>query len=342
MVKKEKSEQPEVVEAEVVGEDTTRPSETRRERAGIGSGQIIWGLILVFFGVMLLLGNLGLVDVKWSSIWQLWPLLIILAGVATLDIKGWAGILVTLVTIGFSAGLVFVVLTGAIDKVVDTDGSSGGESGVRESVNTSRVEIGSSRSVERAEIEVEFGGGSVNVNDHQGDDTVRGELKSASHQLNSKTTIEDGVQEINLSIDRRNEGWNVSRGNDLNLTLARDLPVDLEVDAGAAGVKLDLERIMARIVDIDTGASSVWMKLGSKQAKVDVNIDTGVSSVEIEVPKEAGVRLKLDSGLSSRNLPSDLEKVDDSTYQSKGFEDSKVQFNINIDIGLSSLDIKRY
>ena len=43
---------------------------------------LIWGAVLVFIGIILLLDNLGLFDALGISLWDvIWPLLLILFGV---------------------------------------------------------------------------------------------------------------------------------------------------------------------------------------------------------------------------------------------------------------------
>lgn len=79
--------------------------EEKRERNG---GSVIWGAIVLFVGLILLLNNLGLVSWKfWDYVWQFWPALFILGGIHIIVGNGAFGrivmFIVTLLVIGYVA-----------------------------------------------------------------------------------------------------------------------------------------------------------------------------------------------------------------------------------------------
>ncbi len=49
--------------------------------------KLVWGIIFIFFGVLLMLRNLDIIYFHWYDIWQLWPMVLILWGVGMLPIK---------------------------------------------------------------------------------------------------------------------------------------------------------------------------------------------------------------------------------------------------------------
>lgn len=325
----------EVIEAEEVVTEAPEPETLapEQQKRRLNSSQIVWGLILVFFGLLLLLDNLGFVDLNWMSLWKLWPLAIILGGLAVLDLKGWVGVLITAIVIALSGGLVLATLTGNLDEITGTEERS-------EKVASFNVER--ERDIERAEVTLKSGAGKIEVSDHRRGDLVRGELTSVVTQLTRESKVEDGVQEVELSLERGFKAWGLNPANNFDVSLTRSVPIDLRLDSGAASIKADLEKVQVRSVEVDAGASSVWLKLGEEQEEVKVDIDTGASSVDIRVPENAGVKLNLDAGLSSRNLPGDLEETDKGSYKSENYDDSAVKININADMGLSSFKLVRY
>jgi hypothetical protein len=72
-----------------------------------------------------------------------------------------------------------------------------------------------------------------------------------------------------------------------------------------------------------------------------VDIETGVSSVEIFVPKEVAVEVNSDSFLVSRELPG-FDKVSKSTFVSPNYADASKNITIQFSSGISSLRVIRY
>ena len=54
------------------------------------SGDMIWGMLLLFAGVMLLLNFLEIIPWDfWSHVWRFWPVLIVLSGISILLGNSW-------------------------------------------------------------------------------------------------------------------------------------------------------------------------------------------------------------------------------------------------------------
>ena len=91
---------------------------------------------------------------------------------------------------------------------------------------------------------------------------------------------------------------------------------------------------------VDTEARRDHGTVGERQDEVRVDIDAGVSSVELRVPESAGCELRMDGGLTSTRLGG-LEKVEEGLYRTAGFEEAPRKIYITADVGLSSFRVKR-
>lgn len=60
---------------------------------------IIWGLVLVLIGGLFILKNLDIIYFSWHGIWRLWPVVLVLIGIAILPIKSGIKIALTVVTL---------------------------------------------------------------------------------------------------------------------------------------------------------------------------------------------------------------------------------------------------
>ncbi|MFH0853242.1 MAG: DUF5668 domain-containing protein [bacterium] len=284
-------------------------------------GRFLFGSLFILIGLAYLANSTGLIEVN-LNLWQLWPLLIIIFGLSIISSKGWVswvvGIIVTLAVLGVAAWIIF---SGTNTR----------------SVTTEDIDIAKPESVTQAEVTFKTGAGSLLI-EGDGTEVISGTHKTNGPSLSTSTEVEDETQKIGLTTSGSWQGIG-NLTNEFDLKFSNDLLYQLSIDSGAMGMNLDLSEIRLTRLDIDTGASSLDLILGDKVDQADVSIEAGASSLDITVPKEVGVKVDIDAGLSSKNLD-DLEKVDDNTYQSEGYDEAEKKVDIDLDIGVSSVTIR--
>ncbi|MFH1088744.1 MAG: DUF5668 domain-containing protein [Patescibacteria group bacterium] len=284
-------------------------------------GRLLFGSLFILIGLAYLANSTGLIEIN-LNFWQLWPLLIIIFGLSIISSKGWVswvvGIIVTIAVLSLAAWIIF---SGTNTR----------------SVTTEDIDITKSESVTQAEVTFKTGAGSLVIKG-DGMGVVSGTHETNGPSLSTSTEVEDEIQKIGLTTSGSWQGLG-NLTNELDLNFSNDLFYQLSIDSGAMGMDLDFSKVQLTNLDIDTGASSLDLVLGDKVDQADVSIEAGASSLDITVPKEVGVKVNIDAGLSSKNLD-DLEKVDDNTYQSEGYDEAEKKVDIDLDIGVSSLTIR--
>src|SRR5690606_24621877 len=115
----------------------------------------------------------------------------------------------------------------------------------------------------------------------------------------------------------------------------------VSLDMGAGAAEFDLSPFRVARLDLKGGAISFEAKLGMPQKETVVNADSGVASVEIEIPRDAACRIVAKTGLSSKEFPGFIQQPDGS-YTTDGYEQAAERFLINLKGGLSSFVVKRY
>ena len=60
---------------------------------------LILGIILLFVGVVALLASLDVFEFRWSIVWHLWPMLLIIIGILVLPVKDWLKVVMLLVSL---------------------------------------------------------------------------------------------------------------------------------------------------------------------------------------------------------------------------------------------------
>jgi len=294
------------------------------------AGHIFWGLLLVLIGMLFLLQNLDVVDINFANLWMLWPIFIIMIGVSMVALRGWLGVVISaLVAV---AALTLVTLV-ALDVVRP------GETGSLRNDNVSVArEAGT---IEKLKLTVEAGAGTIDLSSASAIKLVDASLKSTVTSLSHHSTRTGTTQEVRLSMNDGSHWWNGRMRNDLRVVLGQSLPTDLKIDAGAAKITADLAQVNLQKLDIDSGASSLDITLGTVNKTTDVSYDIGASSITLRLPRSSGVSLTLDSGLSGTDL-SGLKEVSDNYYQSDNFSSATHQINIHGKMGMANLTIAYY
>ena len=57
------------------------------------------GIILLFVGVVALLASLDVFEFRWSVVWHLWPMLLIICGIMVLPVKDWLKVILLLASL---------------------------------------------------------------------------------------------------------------------------------------------------------------------------------------------------------------------------------------------------
>ena len=291
------------------------------------AGAVFWGVAFIFVGVLLLLDSIGVLEVNFFNLWQLWPIFVIGAGVSLLSLKGWlAGLVSFLLVVALGFLMWFVAVDDTyLNSVVPT---------------TNQTINGALSGAQALDVQLKTGASSINLSDGSVD-SYRAVLSGRGVSLSEKTELKGTTKHVSLETDLNRRFMMGGGRNELSVELSRSLPTTLRVETGASNLTGDLSDLKLDRLDIKAGASSVDLKLGSVQAKLDVKLETGVSRVVLHLPSSVGVRLEADNGLSHTDFEG-LSKVSEDTYESTGFSTADKQIVIKAELGVSSFEIKRY
>lgn len=125
--------------------------------------------------------------------------------------------------------------------------------------------------------------------------------------------------------------------NHINLKLNKEIIYDILIETGATTVNYDLSKFKVNKLDIKSGASDI--NIIAPQYDGEININSGVSKINIAIPANVGTVIRLDTGLNIKELDEAFQIQENNTYISKNYNDSEYNLNINIDSGLSQINI---
>lgn len=286
--------------------------------------KLFGGLILIVIGVLLLLINLGYLSFNiFLGIFNLWPLILIGIGIniifknnKTISYLTWP--LVILILIGYG-----IYSQGAPNSNIDSKDN---------------IVIEKSSETKYGKLNLDLGASKISLNST---DQKLLLADIAGRQLNYREDYTNNYETAILDIETRS--LNRTRAQQFNsvynFCLNDDIIWDMDFDLGAISGEINLEDIPVRNIDLDTGAAELTFHLGNKH-DLDFNIDTGASNLSFVFPEDVGLKIKMDMALSSTNI-NDLDLIHKGDYYiSPNYDDANVVINLDIDMGLGSIDFR--
>jgi|Deesub1362B_J571_1020462.scaffolds.fasta_scaffold02671_7 hypothetical protein len=293
----------------------------------IPRGGFLLPLTLIALGVVLLLGNLGLLpwDAR-EALEKLWPLFLIAWG---LDLMlgrwgrrwGAVGLLVAVISGFLGLALLTWMLPGEV-RVVSYPHQPG--------VTSARISLACGG------CRLELQGGALPGT------LARGELELRwGEQLHEEVHAQGGVAALRLE----SRSWGpfdfvafLGPRRSWELTLPSDLPLELTVRAGVGGARLDLGSVALSSLELHSGVGEVEVVLPAR-GNFSVNIESGVGEVTVVVPPGLGVELVAQVGVGEITVPPDFTLVG-GTYFSPQYQDRHQRATIWVSGGVGKLDVR--
>lgn len=123
--------------------------------------------------------------------------------------------------------------------------------------------------------------------------------------------------------------------NDWQLKLNNQIIYDLTVETGAIDINCNLSDFKVEKLYIESGASNINLVLPQYNSKII--IDTGVANINIDIPKNVGAIVNIDSGIAVKDLDDFIKR--NGTYISQNYNESEFKTEIEINCGISNIDI---
>lgn len=305
------------------------------------NSNLFWGGILVALGVIFILSNFDFLNFNWWGIFRLWPMLLILLGVTLLPIKNAIKIVLTLILLAITIALLLTNTSLYQGRSYRYSWDFGDNNDYVQEYKRSDQSFFEpySSDIEEATLDIEavagefiIRGNTDNLVDFRQDGNIGPYVFSTNKEGNHQY----------LRFEMQNSHFRMKRLiNDVDLQL-NDNPVwNINLECGAAKIDLDLSKYKARNIDIQGGASSTHLKLGSLYAKTDVKIESGASSITIAIPEDTGCELTTQTVLSSKNFDG-FTRLERGLYQTDNFESAQNKIYIDVEAAVTSLKVRRY
>ena len=328
------------------------------------ANKIIKGLTFLLIGIILLANTLEILDWSvWSNLFKLWPLLVISLGISLIFRgRGLAFMGPLIIFLGIIAGvgasymgINFEGLEGEmlrevktlsreivieVEKVPETEVALGTEVAPDTETtpeNQAALETKEYPEIERASIELDLDVGKLTL----------GESTSLLYECISQyrykefepfekfsqTEKEADILIYHSPITKKRISNNIK--NNWQLKLNNKIIYDLSIKTGAIDTDCNLSDFKVEKLYIESGASNINLVVPKYNSKII--IDTGVSNIDIAIPKNVGAMVSIDSGIAIKDLDDFIKR--DSMYTSNNYDSSEFKVDIEIDCGVSNINI---
>ena len=299
----------------------------------MNSKRITWGVFLVLIGIMFALRNFGFIHFNWGMVLSLWPLIIVIWGISLLPVKEWIKLVISL-TITILA-FIIVIQTGG------TNYSCGccRNKATNKECQVQKLNLPYDSSLSHAKLDFDAAAGEFTF------DSISANLvdfdRSGDFASFSLTSLdEDSTRIVNLKMKDSEFSVGTNK-NKAHIRLNPNPLWDIEMNAGAAEINADFSSLKIRNIDFEAGASKLTLRIGKLQALTNISLNSGVTSVTVEIPKESGCKLTNQGALTHKNIDG-FVKTDDNEFCTPNFRQSPNKIIIVSESAISDLKIVRY
>lgn len=304
------------------------------------------GLLLITIGVIFFLLNYDILSWSfWFHVADLWPLILILAGIGLLfsrRIPLSAVLLVFLLSIvGYSMVVGDKPLPGQMNNFFHA-----------RTTETKSINVPLPPDVKKARVNLNLGGAKVSV---AALDSGVGEpqLLTGNYQ-GLKQGYAGGPDGLGLSTHQSGDTLNVTLSStsfgrnsdninrsDLELNLSRKVHYDLDMSAGAINGTMDLSLLLVDNLKISTGASNFGLEFGDTGLATHGKIDSGASKLTLVIPENVGVTIRLNGVATSTNFMGSGLLLEDKNWVSPQYADAKTKIDLEISMAAGSVQLER-
>lgn len=325
--------------------------------------KLIPGTILVIIGTLFLLDNLGYIDFSWGAFFHLWPIILIIAGVNLVFAHSRSGIATVVKIAVLVAGMGFLIYSGLghrgdryrwnhgfsrrFDFNEDDSDMSMGRDSIVKIEGNGHYKESFKPGTQVARLNVSGGGTSYVLKDAT-NELFEADTKEYHNHYILKASSDSTTETLDFNMNGNNGrhhgitfNWGGSKTNKAYLKLNPNPEWEISVQTGATKLNFDLTSFKIRKLKLEGGAASFDIKMGQPLTETNVDIETGVSKVIINVPQNVACHITTQTGLSSKSF-NGFQNMGDNHYETPDFDKAINKMYIKLSGGVSDFKVKRY
>jgi len=294
---------------------------------------IFWGLVLILLGVLFTLKNLNIIQFNWVHFLGLWPLLLIFWGISLIPINEIIKFVLYILALIFG---IYLVNTSKDDSIWFLKFQNFAENKYNEQI----IEKEYYSNIKVAQLKLSAVSGSFDVKGNTDklliftNKGTLGEYKISEKNNDSTIFIDLGLESNIVSVNKNQD-------NSCKLLLNTTPIWNLIFEAGASDINLEIKDFKVEKIKFEGGASNLNVTLGNKHPNTVINVEAGVSSIKINIPKSSGCELIAENVLSSKKIDG-FTNISGNIYRTENYDTATEKIKIYLEAAVSKFEIARY
>jgi len=180
------------------------------------------------------------------------------------------------------------------------------------------------------QVRIRYGAGRLNINSTESGALYRMELRYDEDTFEPVATYDDDRLELGVKSIRNRINWPKSRDSgEMNLTLARNVPMDLDLEFGAVRAEVDLGGLQMTRLELTTGASESRIDISEPNLILMSRADFEVGAADFHVRSLGNLNaeiINVDAGVGNVVLD----------FRGRWQRDA----DVSVDLGLGALELR--
>lgn len=157
--------------------------------------------------------------------------------------------------------------------------------------------------------------------------------------MDLKSHLAEGLLTVDLDAGPTFLPFLGPEGGEWRFQVTNEVPLKLKVDAGASRLDFDFTETQLVFLGIDTGASTVKVKLPARAGQTLVDIESGAATIDLLIPAGVAARIRVEQGASSVKIDESRFPAQGQFYQSPDFENAANRVEISLEGGANSVSV---
>ena len=202
-----------------------------------------------------------------------------------------------------------------------------------------------------ADVRVQFGAGNLSVGalDAADDSLARMSFEGpTSVRPEASYDVRGPVGELAYLSRDADQVWQnvpfIGRAGDharFRLQLARGVPLDLDIQGGAADAQLELTALQVRRLDLQTGAADTRLRLPAAAGATSVEVRAGLGQLDITVPEGVAADIEMTTGLGDRAIDTRrFVPLGNGHYRSADWSTAANRVQMQLGLGAGDLSVR--
>lgn len=304
-------------------------------------GHIYTGFVIMTIGILLMLGNMGIIS--WSILGgfsRIWPLILVAVGLnmffnnhVAIKMLTFAGLITALII----AGLAYPKsddwnIRFDMDRLAD---------GTYSHKDVVRKEYPMEQGITSAELNLKIPAGAIALSGSE--DMLLNARYPGADVKETVETMDGGSRKVfNISGDRLTIGSNTS-GNkwDYSYELSNDIPWDVSIETGATDADLDFRDTVLKNLELNSGAGDIEIKIGKVDRKAIIAVDVKASDFKISIPEDVGYKAVIRGAIKDVTINGHDYVKDGDVYTSVNYNTAAQKVDMNLDVAVGDITIDR-